>query len=240
MSNKIVDIDEFLYSCGLEILHPGGLKKTDEMARMCRVSKDKLVLDIGCGKGVSACYLAEKYDCMVIGIDVSERMIQYAKELARRKGLEERVSFRVADAHNLPFEDEKFDIVIAECTTVLLNKNRAFQEFIRVLKPGGYIGDLEMIWRRRPPEELVRKTREIWNGFETMTLSEWEEFFRKQGLIEIKAVDFSDELSNMEKAFIKELGLKGLIIMLCRLLLRPDIRKAMKEYWNIFKNTRTI
>ncbi len=44
-----------------------------------------------------------------------------------------------------------------------------------------------MIWRKKPPEELVRKTREIWNGFETMTLSEWEEFFRKQGLIEIKS-----------------------------------------------------
>jgi len=66
-------------------------------------------------------------------------MVEYAKELARRKGLEGKVSFRVADAHNLPFEDKSFDIVIAECTTVLLDKEKAFREFLRVLKPGGYI-----------------------------------------------------------------------------------------------------
>ena len=47
-------------SCGLEILHPGGIERTDEMARMCKIGKDKKVLDIGSGKGVTACYLAQK------------------------------------------------------------------------------------------------------------------------------------------------------------------------------------
>ena len=47
---KMADIDEIRYSCGLEILHPGGIKKTDEMVRMCKISKDKKVLDIGFGK----------------------------------------------------------------------------------------------------------------------------------------------------------------------------------------------
>ena len=47
---KMADIDEMMYSCGLEILHPGGIEKTDEMVRMCKISKDKKVLDIGFGK----------------------------------------------------------------------------------------------------------------------------------------------------------------------------------------------
>ncbi len=85
---KMADTDEFMYSCGLEVLHPGGLKKMDEMARMCKIGKGMRVLDIGCGKGVAACFLAQKYDCEVIGIDVSERRIEYARELARKKGLE--------------------------------------------------------------------------------------------------------------------------------------------------------
>jgi len=79
MTNKVADIDEFLYSCGIEILHPGGLEKTDEMVKMCKIGKGKKVLDIGCGKGVTACYLAQKYDCEVVGIDVSKRMVEYAK-----------------------------------------------------------------------------------------------------------------------------------------------------------------
>jgi len=41
MRGKIADVDEFLYSCGLEILHPGDLEKTDEMARMCKIGKGK-------------------------------------------------------------------------------------------------------------------------------------------------------------------------------------------------------
>lgn len=84
------------------------------------------------------------------------------------------------------FEDESFDIVIAECTTVLLDKERAFREFIRVLKPGGYIGDLEMIWRQQPPRKLIERTYRVWGGFKTMTLNEWKEFFEKMGLVEVR------------------------------------------------------
>ena len=192
-------------------------------------------MDIGSGKGVTARYLAQKYGCEVVGVDLSERMVEYAREMARRKGLVDKVSFRRADAHNLPFEDETFDIVLAECTTVLLDKERAFSEFLRVLKPGGYLGDLEMIWKKPPPKELVDKVFEVWEGFKTMTLDEWKDFFERMGLVEVKAVDFSEEIPDMEKAMMKELGMKGIIKMACTLLVRSDLRRAMIECWKIFK-----
>ena len=119
--------------------------------------------------------------------------------MARKKGLEGNVSFRVADAHNLPFEDEIFDVVIVECTTGILDKERAFREFICVLKSGGYIGDLEIIWKKEPPEELVERVYKLWGGFRTMTLDGWRRFFRSQGLVEVKAVDFSDEIPRYGK-----------------------------------------
>lgn len=156
--SRIASIDEVMYSCGLEVLHPGGVRKTDEMARMCRIGRGMRILDIGCGKGVTACYLAQKYDCEVIGVDLSGRMVEYARKAARRKGLANRVSFRRVDACNLPFEDESFDIVLAECKTVLLDKEKAFPEFLRVLKSNGYVGDLEMIWRKPPPKKLVERS----------------------------------------------------------------------------------
>ncbi len=233
---KMADIDEMMYSCGLEILHPGGIEKTDEMARMCQIGKDKKVLDIGSGKGVTACYLAQKYECEVVGVDLSERMIEYAKEMPTKKGLDDRVSFKRADAHNLPFEDKSFDIVLTECTTTLLvDKEKAFSEFIRVTKPGGYIGDLEMIWQKSPTKELIDKVYDIWEGFRTMTLPEWKEFCERMGMVDVKTVDFSETITNLKKAMKKELGLKGMTKMVWKLLLRPDLRKAMNEYGKFFK-----
>lgn len=86
--SRAADLDEIMYNCGLEMLHPGGLEKTDEMARICQIGADKTLLDIGAGRGASSCYLARKYRCYVIGIDPSERMIRACQERAARAALE--------------------------------------------------------------------------------------------------------------------------------------------------------
>ena len=123
---------------------------TQEMAEMCGVAKGNLVLDLGVGRGVTPCYLAEKYGCDIIGVDISERMLQRAERVTEEKGLTDKVSLRKADAHNLPFEDGSFDVVIVECVTTLLDKPKAFSEMYRVLKSGGSLGDLEMTWQKKP------------------------------------------------------------------------------------------
>jgi len=71
-----------------------------------------------------------------------------------------------------------------------------------------------------------------------MTIEEWKRFFEKMGMFDVKAVDFSEEIPDMEKAMKKELGLKGIIKMACKLLLRSDLRRAMNEYRKIFKEYR--
>jgi len=58
---------------------------------------------------------------------------------------------------------------------------------------------------------------------------------RGWGLVKVKAVDFSNELPGIEKAFRKELGFRGMLKMACKLLIRPDMRKIMYEYMRIFK-----
>ncbi len=231
----MADIDEMMYSCGIDVLHPGGLKKTDEMAQVCKIGKGKTILEIGSGKGVPACHLAQKYDCKVIGVDLAERMVEYANKKAKEKGLDGRVTFRRADAHNLPFEAESFDIILVECTTVLLEKAKAFSEFLRVAKHGAYIGDLEMIWKKSPVDELVDSCSNIWEGFRTMTLEEWKEFYEKMGMVDVKTADFSEAILDMEKTMRKELGVKGMIKMGSKFLLHSDLRKAMNEYEKLFK-----
>ena len=232
---KMVDIDESMYSCGLRILHPGGTQKTDEMAKMCGVAKGKLVLDVGIGKGVTPCYLAEKYGCDTVGIDVSERMLEQAKRMAEEKGLTDKVNFRKADAHNLPFEDKSFDIVIVECVTTLLDKSKAFSEMYRVLKSGGSLGDLEMTWQKKPSEGIEKRFHEFWEGYKTMTLEEWKKFIEGVGFEDVQTVDFSDTILDMEKTLKKELGIYGMLKFGLKLALNRSLAKAMSAYRKMFK-----
>jgi len=48
---KLADIDELMYPCDAEVLHSGGIAKSDEMARMCQIGKGKRLLDVGSEKG---------------------------------------------------------------------------------------------------------------------------------------------------------------------------------------------
>lgn len=231
---KMAAIDEMMYSCGLEILHPGGIKKTDEMARRCGIGEDKKVLDIGVGKGVTPCYLAEKYGCNVVGVDLSEKMLEEARRRANKKRLAEKVSFRIGDAHELPFADGTFDTVIIECVTTILDKKKAFSEVYRVLKSNGIVGDLEMIWRKEPSREAIRDTSEVWEGFETMTLGEWKKLLEEVGFIDVQMVDFSNMMQNMEREMRKELRFSGMMKFAFKLMIHGDLRKAWKEYERVF------
>lgn len=89
-------------------------------------------LDLGTGLGDGALLIAREFPhARVRGVDLSEGMIRRAQA---RIGLdpEGRVAFRVADASNLPFDDESFDLVAQ------LNMPPFFSETARVLRPGGY------------------------------------------------------------------------------------------------------
>lgn len=90
-------------------------------------------LELGCGTGVGALFVAREFPhASVRGVDVSERMI---REAQGKVGLDPdgRVAFRVADAADLPFPDEHFDLAFQ------LNTPPFFAETARILRPGGHV-----------------------------------------------------------------------------------------------------
>jgi len=234
--SAIPDLDQMMCDAGIGVLHPGGLERTAEMARHCGIGPGRTVLDVGSGPGLSACYLARRYDCRVTGVDSSEKMVLAAQRRARRQGLRSRVTFQVADACALPFVDNTFDIVLAECVTTMLDTERALREMLRVTRPGGYVGDLEMTWRRLPPEKAKQQTATLWDGYATRTLEEWEALLVALGLEEVRSVDFSEAISRMGAAFRRQLGLSGQLRITLGLLLNPNLRRAMLLYARIFRD----
>lgn len=113
------------------------------------------VLDVGTGTGRGARVIAERFQSARIeGVDLSRAMIEEANELLPAE-LADRVTFRVADATKLPYEDGVFDLV------VLLNMIPFFDELVRVLASDGALlfvasfGEHTPIYV--PPETLKEK-----------------------------------------------------------------------------------
>lgn len=106
------------------------------------------ILDIGTGPGFFPMILSEA-GYTVTAVDYTEEMLEKAKEnLGKytKYGLE-RVTLQRMDAQNLEFADETFDVVISRNLTWNLEKpEQAYQEWMRVLKPGGVLLNFDANW----------------------------------------------------------------------------------------------
>lgn len=99
------------------------------------------VLEVGCGAGGPALFMARTRGCHIIGIDNNENGITTANKMSQEQGLASMVRFQFADAGQpLPFEDETFDsIVCIDAINHLPNRSQVLAEWQRVLKPEGQI-----------------------------------------------------------------------------------------------------
>ena len=122
-----------------------------------------MVLDLGSGAGFDAFLAVKKVGDTgrVIGVDMTEEMIDRAKGLADKYGYK-KVEFRLGDIKNLPVENESIDIIISNCVINLApDKLRVFKEAYRVLKMTGkaYVSDIVLLGKlteeQRRDEELI-------------------------------------------------------------------------------------
>lgn len=164
------------------------MKATRELAEVCCIVEDSYVLDVGCGVGITACYLAKEYGCKVVGVDLSEMMVKRSKERTKRKNIEDKVEFKIGDAQDLPFKDGVFDAVICESVVAFPeDKQKVVSEYVRVTKPGGYVGMNEVTWVETPPPELVEYLSRAMGQVEFLTPDGWKELLEGAGLTDIVA-----------------------------------------------------
>jgi SAM-dependent methyltransferase len=99
------------------------------------------VLEVACGSGSPALFMARTTGCHILGIDNNENGIATASKMVQEQGLDSRVRFQLADAsQSLPFEDELFDLIVCiDAINHFPNRSRVLAEWYRVLKPDGRI-----------------------------------------------------------------------------------------------------
>ncbi len=146
------DLTRFLLG---DSFHPGGLKLTGQLGRMLGLSSDSRVLDVACGKGTTAVFLAKEFGCEVFGVDYGNQNVEAARSLAHTERVDARVQFERSDAETLPFSDETFDAVICECAFCTFpDKAAAAREFFRILRRGGRVGISDLTRSEMLPKEL--------------------------------------------------------------------------------------
>ncbi len=110
------------------------------MVERGQISSDARALDLGCGNGTTAIWLAERTGCHVTGIDLSGVRIDNAKSARERQeaGLRDRLAFEKASATELPYADGQFSRVWSQAVIYHVPDKRAvLKEVYRVLEKGG-------------------------------------------------------------------------------------------------------
>lgn len=138
-----------------DVLHPGGLALTHRLGDIVGLSEKDHVLDVACGRGASAVYLARSFGCHVTGVDYGQQNVAAAESHARDNCVAEMTAFRLGDAERLPFDDGTFDVLISECSFCTFpDKQTAAVEMARVLSTRGRIGLTDMTVNGPLPDDI--------------------------------------------------------------------------------------
>jgi SAM-dependent methyltransferase len=154
----------------LDQFHTRGLTATAELAKLADLKAGQSLLDIGCGLGGPARFLADTQDCRVTGIDLNENFILAARYLTERTGQSDRVSFQTASALALPFTEGGFDGVLLQHVAMnIADRDLLYGEVRRVLRPGGKFVTYDVVakdgepyfplpWARSPETSFLLST----------------------------------------------------------------------------------
>ncbi|MBP0020359.1 MAG: methyltransferase domain-containing protein [Cyanobacteria bacterium SBLK] len=173
----------------------------EELLRWANIEQCQNILDVGCGIGGSTLYLACKYNARATGITLSPVQATRAKERGKNANLDKNLDFQVANALEMPFESNSFDLVWSlESGEHMPDKSQFLQECYRVLQPGGTF--ILATWCHRPLNSLAgelttherRHLEEIYRVYclpHVISLPEYEAIARQGGWKNVRTDDWS-------------------------------------------------
>lgn len=193
----------------------------DEILKWAGATQATQMVDVGCGIGGSSRHISREFRCTAQGVTLSPYQANRGNELAKEQGLADKCSFQVADALDMPFPDNSFDLVWSLESGEHMPDKRAFvDELFRVAQPGGRI--ILVTWTHRDLEEgetsLTKKEEKLLASINrAYYLPRWcsgqdyIDLLTTKGATDIKREDWSYIIAPFWKAVIKSsLNLKSI------------------------------
>lgn len=192
------------------------------------INKGDSVLDLGSGAG-NDCFVARSIvgeTGKVTGIDFTDEMLKKAIENNNKLGYKN-IEFVKGDIEDMPLKDNSYDVIISNCVLNLVpNKEKAFAEIIRTLKPGGHFCVSDVVIMGELPEKL-RENAEMYAGCVSGAIekSKYLQIIKKNGF---KNIEINKE---------KEIEIPNSIML--NYLSLNELRKLKRDKVGIFSITVT-
>src|SRR5262249_34166206 len=184
-----------------------------------RVPRGARVLDVGCGLGGSALWLARHLGCTVTGITISPVQVQMAAERARTENLGDRVRFLHMDASQLDLAPESFDVVwVIECSEHIDDKAGLLTACARLLTPGGRLALCAWLAADSRTPEHAQLIAEVCRGMLCPSLSSLTDYTRWMEEGGLHAIEVEEVTVRVERTWAH----------CAAIVRRPEIRILLK------------
>lgn len=189
----------------LDQFHTRGLAATIELAKLTDIHADTAVLDVGSGIGGPARVLAATHGCRVTGVDLSEPFVDAARYLTERTGQSATVSFRVANALELPFDSGSFDAVLLQHVAMnIADRPALYREVRRMLQSKGRFATYDIVLNSDEPHYPVPWARSPETSF-LLSAASTRDSIERAGF---RTIVYQDD-TEAAKAWIAQLRASG-------------------------------
>ncbi|XP_037036442.1 phosphoethanolamine N-methyltransferase 1-like [Bradysia coprophila] len=188
----VAGIRHYEYIFGRTYVSTGGENTTKEFVAQLNLKEGDEVLDIGCGIGGSAFYMARTYKVNVHGIDLSANMIGMAKEYREEMedSVRKNVNFEVSDITVKSFEPGTFDVVYSRDSILhIRDKEQLFANCFKWLKPGGRLMISDYCHGDKDEHSKDFTTYVKDRGYHLLTVKAYGNLLKKVGFTNVVADD---------------------------------------------------